>query len=45
MIALPPQIQVFLYRQPTDMRKSFNGLVALTESKLKRDPLSGRRVG
>ena len=41
MIALPPQIQVFLYRRPTDMRKSFNGLVALTESKLKRDPLSG----
>jgi len=41
MIALPPQIRVFLYRRPTDMRKSFNGLVALTESELKQDPLSG----
>ena len=41
MIALPPQIRVFLYRLPTDMRKSFNGLVALTESELKQDPLSG----
>ena len=41
MIALPPQIRVFLYRLPTDMRKSFHGLVALTESELKRDPLSG----
>ena len=41
MIALPPQIRVFLYRRPTDMRKSFHGLVALTESKLKQDPLSG----
>ena len=41
MIALPPQIRVFLYRLPTDMRKSFNGLVALTESKLKQDPLAG----
>ena len=41
MIALPPQIRVFLYRRPTDMRKSFNGLVALTESALKQDPLSG----
>ena len=41
MIALPPQIRVFLYRLPTDMRKSFNGLVALTESGLKQDPLSG----
>jgi len=41
MIALPPQIRVFLYRLPTDMRKSFHGLVALTESALKQDPLSG----
>jgi len=41
MIALSPQIRVFLYRLPTDMRKSFNGLVALTESALKQDPLSG----
>jgi transposase len=41
MIALPSQIRVFLYRLPTDMRKSFNGLVALTESALRQDPLSG----
>ena len=41
MIALPLQIRVFLYRQPTDMRKSFHGLVALTESALRQDPLSG----
>jgi transposase len=41
MIALPPQVRVFLYRLPTDMRKSFNGLVALTESALKQNPLSG----
>ena len=41
MIALAPQIRVFLYRLPTDMRKSFHGLIALTESALKQDPLSG----
>lgn len=41
MIALPPQIRVFLCRQPTDMRKSFHGLIALTESVIKQDPLSG----
>jgi transposase len=41
MIALPPQIRVFLYLPPTDMRKSFPGLVALTEAELKQDPLSG----
>jgi transposase len=41
MIALPPLLRIFLYRLPTDMRKSFHGLVALTESALKQDPLSG----
>ena len=41
MIALSPQIRVFLYRRPTDMRKSFHGLIALTEAELKQDPLSG----
>ena len=41
MIALPPQVRVLLYRHATDMRKSFHGLVALTESELKQDPLSG----
>lgn len=41
MIALTPQIRVFLFRRPTDMRKSFHGLVALTQSELKQDPLSG----
>jgi transposase len=41
MIALQPQLRVFLYRKPTDMRKSFHGLVALTEAELKEDPLSG----
>ena len=41
MIAIPLPIRVFLYRLPTDMRKSFHGLVALTESALKQDPLSG----
>lgn len=42
MIAsLASQVRVFLYRHPTDLRKSFNGLVALTESQIRQDPLSG----
>jgi transposase len=41
MISLSTGIRVFLYRQPTDMRKSFNGLVALTESALKQESVSG----
>jgi transposase len=35
------QIRVHLYGQPVDMRKSFDGLVALTQYGLGEDPLSG----
>jgi transposase len=35
------QIRVHLYGQPVDMRKSFNGLYALTREGLGEDPLSG----
>ena len=41
MIALPSHVRVFLYRLPTDMRKSFHGLIALIESELQQAPLSG----
>ena len=35
------QIRVHLYGQPVDMRKSFDGLTALTQHSLGEDPLSG----
>lgn len=35
------QIRVHLYGQPVDMRKSFDGLAALTQHSLSEDPLSG----
>ena len=35
------QVRVFVYGQPTDMRKSFNGLYALVNNALGEDPLSG----
>jgi transposase len=41
MLTLPPAVRVYLCCEPTDMRKSFNGLEAATRSVLKRDPLSG----
>lgn len=41
MLSLPPSVRVFVCRAPTDMRKSFDGLCALVESVLKRDPFSG----
>ncbi len=35
------QLRVHLYGQPVDMRKSFDGLYALTRHGLQQDPLSG----
>mgnify|MGYP001823443054 FL=1 len=35
------QVRIWLYTQPTDMRKSYNGLSALVKNQLKDDPLSG----
>ncbi len=35
------RVRVFLYGEPTDMRKSFDGLYALVKHALGRDPTSG----
>jgi transposase len=35
------QIRVFLYGEPTDMRRSFDGLQALTRHSMGHDPLDG----
>jgi transposase len=35
------QVRVFLYGQPVDMRRSFDGLYALARQGLQQDPLSG----
>src|SRR6202161_1404701 len=41
MLSVPPPMRAFLAGQPSDMRRSFDGLVALTRSALLQDPLSG----
>lgn len=41
MFALSAHLRFFLYRHPTDMRKSFDGLCGLVGSTLGKDPLSG----
>jgi transposase len=41
MLTLPPTVRVYLCTQPTDMRKSFPGLVAATRSVIRQDPVSG----
>jgi|ERR1041384_2037714 transposase len=41
MLSFIPSSEIFLVTGVTDMRKSFNGLMAIVESELRRDPLSG----
>jgi transposase len=41
MIGLPPAVRIFVATQPSDMRRSFDGLAALTRDFLGEDPLSG----
>lgn len=41
MLTLTSSLNVYLYRHPTDMRKSFDGLCGIVATQLARDPLSG----
>jgi transposase len=41
MTPLSPAQRYYLYREPADMRRSFDGLCGLVRQGLGRDPLSG----
>jgi len=41
MLNLPPSVRIFISTVPADMRRSFDGLAAMTEQILKEDPFSG----
>ena len=41
MLSLSPGIRYFLYRHPTDIRKSFDGLSGIVHNELAQNPLSG----
>lgn len=41
MLSLPTSVRVYLARGATDMRKSIDGLAAVTKQVLEHDPLSG----
>ena len=41
MLTLPPSVHIFVCLSPTDMRRSLDGLAALTREVLGEDPLSG----
>jgi transposase len=44
MFGLSPAVRVYLATAPADMRKSFDGLAALTRGVLQLDPFSGHLV-
>ena len=41
MLTLPPSVRVYVATQPTDVRKSFDGLSAAVASRFGHDPLEG----
>jgi len=41
MLSFPPTVQVYIAREPVDMRKSYDGLSGCVEQLLAADPLSG----
>lgn len=41
MLMLPPDVKIFVARQPTDLRKSIDGLALATREIIKQDPLCG----
>jgi transposase len=41
MLSLPPSVRIFLCLEPTDMRRSFDGLGRMVEEFVGEDPFSG----
>ena len=41
MFSLTSSHQYYLYRQPTDMRKGFDGLCGVVQSQMQKDPAGG----
>lgn len=41
MISIPSSASIYLHTQPTDMRKSFDGLCGIVRSQFQQDPLDG----
>ena len=41
MFSIPSSVRVFAYAEPTDMRKSFDGLAAIVTNAFSKDPFNG----
>lgn len=42
MLSFPASLEIYLYTQPTDMRKGFDSLAEIIRTGMQRDPLSGQ---
>ena len=41
MLSFPPAVRIWLYREATDLRRSFDRLAEMVRQHLREDPLSG----
>jgi len=41
VVSLPSRVRVYIANEPTDMRKSFDGLSAIVQHRFDRDPFDG----
>jgi transposase len=41
MLTLPPSVRIFVCLAPADLRRSLDGLAAMTREVIREDPLSG----
>ena len=41
MLSLPSSVRIFICTEPTDMRRSFDGLVGMVEELVRENPFSG----
>jgi transposase len=44
VLSRPPAVRIFVHREPTDLRRSFDSLAALVTDVLRQDPFSGHLV-
>jgi len=42
LMVFPTHLAIWLYTQPVDLRKSYDGLSALVKCRLQEDPISGQ---